>query len=70
MTHIPLVQVAAEIGLGQDGIPPASQLYRPDDCSFTWRAAVLGSLCGSVIAVSNMYLGLKTGACRGDVRMA
>ncbi|KXN73603.1 hypothetical protein CONCODRAFT_3419, partial [Conidiobolus coronatus NRRL 28638] len=36
----------------------------PDDgipFQFTWRGSIIGSLLGSVIAASNMYLGLKSG---------
>lgn len=31
----------------------------PDDRDFTWRAAILGSLLGAIISLSNIYLGLK-----------
>lgn len=43
------------------------QIYDPNDHSFTFRAAILGAICGSLIAISNMYLGLKTGMyCNGS----
>eukprot|EP01134_Creolimax_fragrantissima_P007251 CFRG7251T1 len=35
--------------------------YIATDRSFTWRACILGTLVGSLIAISNMYLGLKSG---------
>ncbi|KAI9298721.1 OPT superfamily oligopeptide transporter [Neoconidiobolus thromboides FSU 785] len=31
------------------------------DVQFTWRAAIIGSILGSIVAASNMYLGLKSG---------
>lgn len=39
--------------------------HDPDDRSFTLTAVILGSLCGGIIAVANMYLGLKTGISIG-----
>ncbi|KAF9431821.1 hypothetical protein BGZ76_011662 [Entomortierella beljakovae] len=35
------------------------EIYEPQQ--FTWRAAIVGSLLGCVVAASNMYLGLQIG---------
>ncbi|KAF9330488.1 hypothetical protein BGZ91_000116 [Linnemannia elongata] len=35
--------------------------YVHEDRQFTWRAAIVGSLLGCVVAASNLYLGLKIG---------
>ncbi|KAG0310188.1 hypothetical protein BGZ97_012734 [Linnemannia gamsii] len=35
--------------------------FPPEDHQFTWRAAIVGSLLGCVVAASNLYVGLKIG---------
>ncbi|KAG0043203.1 hypothetical protein BGZ83_011710 [Gryganskiella cystojenkinii] len=35
--------------------------YVHEDQQFTWRAAIVGSMLGCVVAASNLYLGLKIG---------
>lgn len=45
-------------------------LYRPEDKSFTVRAVLLGSVAGALIAISNMYLGLKSGITIGATLFA
>eukprot|EP00121_Abeoforma_whisleri_P014690 Awhi_evm1s13547 len=37
----------------------------PDDRDFTWRSSILGGLIGGLIALSNIYLGLKVGITQG-----
>ena len=49
-------------GAAQSLLQPAPL---PADLSFSWRASLLGSVTGTVITVSNMYLGLKTGITMG-----
>ena len=49
---------------------PSAQEYNPTDRSFTWRAVFLGSAAGSLIAISNMYLGLKSGITIGATLFA
>ncbi|KAL3893752.1 MAG: hypothetical protein SGCHY_005650, partial [Lobulomycetales sp.] len=44
--------------------------FNPDDRDFTFRAAILGSLLGSVISLSNIYLGLKIGISQGSTLFA
>jgi hypothetical protein len=44
--------------------------FNPDDRDFTWRAALLGSLLGAVISLSNIYLGLKIGISQGSTLFA
>ncbi|KNC80581.1 hypothetical protein SARC_07065 [Sphaeroforma arctica JP610] len=51
-----------------EGLPHIQ--YIESDQSFTWRATVLGSLVGSLIAISNMYLGLKSGITIGATLFA
>jgi len=41
-----------------------------DDRDFTWRAAILGSLLGAIISLSNIYLGLKIGIAQGATLFA
>ncbi|KAF9366499.1 hypothetical protein BGX34_001937 [Mortierella sp. NVP85] len=35
--------------------------FPPEEHQFTWRAAIIGSLLGCVVAASNLYVGLKIG---------
>ncbi|GJJ76309.1 hypothetical protein EMPS_08668 [Entomortierella parvispora] len=35
--------------------------FPPEEHQFTWRAAIVGSLLGCVVAASNLYVGLKIG---------
>ncbi|KAG0208519.1 hypothetical protein BGX28_000573 [Mortierella sp. GBA30] len=35
--------------------------FPPEDHQFTWRAAIVGSLLGCIVAASNLYVGLKIG---------
>ncbi|KNC76898.1 hypothetical protein SARC_10624 [Sphaeroforma arctica JP610] len=51
-----------------EGLPLVE--YIATDQSFTWRAAILGSFVGSLIAISNMYLGLKSGITIGATLFA
>ncbi|KAJ3273305.1 hypothetical protein HK104_004289, partial [Borealophlyctis nickersoniae] len=41
-----------------DSIPV---VHHPEEHQFTFRASIIGSLLGCIVAASNMYLGLKVG---------
>ncbi|KAJ3083535.1 hypothetical protein HK102_001025, partial [Quaeritorhiza haematococci] len=45
-------------GNGADSLP---RMVPPRDEAFTWRAVIVGSFLGGIIAASNMYLGLQVG---------
>ncbi|KAF9908043.1 hypothetical protein EC991_010287 [Linnemannia zychae] len=55
-----------EKNLGQESIEVKENMedeeeYVHEDQQFTWRAAIVGSVLGCVVAASNLYLGLKIG---------
>ncbi|KAK3844378.1 MAG: OPT oligopeptide transporter protein-domain-containing protein [Linnemannia gamsii] len=50
-------------GHGEDDVPTTNddEEFPPEEHQFTWRAAIVGSLLGCVVAASNLYVGLKIG---------
>ncbi|KAF9431823.1 hypothetical protein BGZ76_011664, partial [Entomortierella beljakovae] len=47
------------VALNEQEIEEDSEIYEPHQ--FTWRASIVGSLLGCVVAASNLYLGLQIG---------
>ncbi|KAG9073122.1 hypothetical protein KI688_000909 [Linnemannia hyalina] len=45
----------------KENIEDEEEEYVYEERQFTWRAAIVGSLLGCVVAASNLYLGLKIG---------